>query len=114
MVEFLFLVARDNFKLKKRQKIDLKKLYVCLKSSKEFKVNGDRSIEIETFNTMTIGFLENSYFALSYKGVIYYKKVVSFDFFLNANEFKKKFFEEYVKQCLIIEPKKVYKSKSKV
>ena len=110
----MFLVAKDNFNLKSCEKIDLKKLYVSLKSSEEFRVNGDPSIEIETFNTMTIGFLDNSYFALSYKGLIYYKKVMSFDFFLNAGEFKKRFFEEYVKECLIIEPKSNYKSKKNV
>lgn len=114
MAEFLFLVAKDNFNLKRNQKIDLKKLYVFLKSSKEFKVNGDPSIEIETFNVMTIGFLENSYFAISYKGAIHYKKIMSLDFFLNANEFKKKFFKQYIKDCLIIEPKTTYKPKDNV
>lgn len=100
MAKFLFLVAKDKFNLKKDEKIDLKKLYVLLKPSKEFRVNGDPSIQIDTFNSMTIGFLNNSYFALSSTGVIYYKKVTSFDFFINANKFKKLFFEEYVKKCL--------------
>lgn len=100
MAKFLFLVAKDKFNLKKDEKIDLKKLYGLLKPSEEFRVNGDPSIEIETFHTMSIGFLKNSYFTISYKGVIYYKKVTSFDFFLNSNKFKKLFFEEYVKKCL--------------
>lgn len=114
MAEFLFLVARDNLNLKNNQRIDLKKLYGFLKQSKEFRVNGDPSIEIDTFNSMTIGFLENSYFTLSYKGVLYYKKVLSFDFFLKADEFKQIFFDEFIMQCLIIAPKTIYKSKQNV
>ena len=113
MADFLFLVAKDNFNLKNDKKIDLKKLSVLLKNNEHFKVSGDPSISIDTFQVLQIK-NEYCFFSISYKGFIQYLKITSFDFFLNASEFKKSFFENYVKECLIIAPKSTYKSKASV
>lgn len=96
------MVARDKIVLKPREKIDLYKLYGLLKNNKKFWVNGDPSMEIETFNKLTISFPQGN-FLISYKGEVYFHKIISLDFFIKIKSFQQGFYSEFVRACIIKE-----------
>lgn len=100
MATFLFLTAKDKFRLGKNQVIDLRKLHERIKGSNEFEVLGDAENSISTFNILK---LKNKfvYFHLSYMGKLTFISIYSFDFFLKISEFKKRFFRDFVKVCII-------------
>lgn len=96
------MVARDKIQLKPNEKIDLYKLYGLLKNNKKFWVNGDPSMEIETFSKLTISFPQGN-FLISYKGEVYFHKIISLDFFIKIKAFQQGFYLNFVQPCIIKE-----------